>query len=157
MQTFLVIPTFGTTRTKIEENIPPSPTTENQNIAPFMTDKNMENEHAYVKTSSTSGRGLFAKIDNRAGKQIFSIERPLIAVLDSARCGDCCSNCFSSTSPPVASYETWGDTYRHEMKACSQCKILKFCDRVRCDFLLLLWYPVLAKHLANTRFLDMSS
>ena len=95
----------------------------------------VEKEHAYVKTSSTSGRGLFAKNDIPAGDQIFSIERPLIAVLDSDRCSNSCSNCFQWTFFPVASYEKWGDAYRPEIKACSQCKVLKFCDRVCWRFL----------------------
>ena len=107
-----------------------------------------EKGHAYVKPSSTSGRGLFAKKDVPAGEQIFSLARPLIAVLDSVRCNDCCSNCFAWTSSPVASYETWGDAYRSEMKACSQCKILKFCGRVGWRFLCRAFVP--PKHRTNT-------
>ncbi|KAF2140049.1 uncharacterized protein K452DRAFT_201990, partial [Aplosporella prunicola CBS 121167] len=55
------------------------------------------------------GNGLFAKEAIPAGEEIFSLDRPLAAALDSVRIANCCSNCFTFQNLDV----------RANLKACA--------------------------------------
>jgi len=87
------------------------------------------NGFAVIKNSPVSGRGLFATKDLQAGELIFSIERPLVCVLDGTHLDDTCANCFvSSQGPPIG--RTVRDVDDVQLKACARCKQMKFCGKV---------------------------
>ena len=86
-------------------------------------------DKALTQKSTIAGRGLFASEDISAGAQIFSIARPLVAVLNTPRLTECCSNCFAGVATPFTSDGAYG-AVAPEVKACSQCKLLRFCSKV---------------------------
>ncbi|KAF2088201.1 SET domain-containing protein [Saccharata proteae CBS 121410] len=83
----------------------------------------MEKDSAYVKASPVAGNGLFAKKDVPAGELLFAKERPLLAVLDSPNMDGNCAYCFSG------SYASMFDPANFELKACTGCKITKYCSK----------------------------
>ena len=88
--------------------------------------------HAYVKHSDTAGNGLFAAKKILPGELIFSLQRPLIAVLDSARFEDTCANCFAWTAESAIGSR--GDAAGVSVSACTGCRTLRYCSKVSRDF-----------------------
>jgi len=89
--------------------------------------------HAHVAKSSVAGSGLFASQDVVAGDLIFSLARPAVAALDTKNLGSVCANCFASAADPSVLH---GEAnIQVTVKACTGCKILKYCSKVSCD-----WY-----------------
>ena len=84
--------------------------------------------HAYVAKSSVAGSGLFALQDIAAGDLIFSLARPAVAALDTKNLGNVCANCFASAADPSVLH---GEANAQVLvKACTGCKILKYCSKV---------------------------
>jgi hypothetical protein len=91
-----------------------------------------ERGHASIRTTPTnatgkwatkSPKGLFATKDLPAGTEIFTIERPLIAALSKERLVDTCTNCYKPGSEVAGGIEA--------LKACTGCKQVKYCGKVR--------------------------
>lgn len=80
-----------------------------------------------AQPSAGAGTGLFATRDIADGEVIWEEERPLLAVLDSARLKEACSWCFTYVG------EKNDDGSR--LKVCTGCKILRFCDVVSVSWL----------------------
>lgn len=90
----------------------------------------MEVETVSIRKSTTSGNGLFCEKDTVPGALIFSIERPLISVLDNHELESTCSNCFARVkSFPGAVTAEWTNT--EAVKACAACHVLYYCSKVR--------------------------
>jgi len=90
--------------------------------------------HAYVAKSSVAGSGLFASQDIAAGDLIFTLARPAVAALDTKNLGNVCANCFASAADPSILH---GEAnIQVTVKACTGCKILKYCSKVSCDWCL---------------------
>lgn len=66
------------------------------------------------------GNGLFATADIQVGADVVHAKVPFVAVLDTPRLGDTCSGCFGKKQ-----METGAD-----LKACTGCRVVKYCDRV---------------------------
>lgn len=68
------------------------------------------------------GNGLFATADINPGEDVLHIKTPFVAVLDSPRLEDTCAGCYGKRQ-----METGND-----LKACTGCRVVKYCDRVSC-------------------------
>jgi SET and MYND domain-containing protein len=66
------------------------------------------------------GNGLFATANMEPGDTVLHIEAPFVAVLDSPRLEDTCGGCFGKRQVETGS----------ELKACTGCRVVKYCDRV---------------------------
>lgn len=66
------------------------------------------------------GNGLFATADMNPGDTVLHIEAPFVAILDSPRLEDTCAGCFGKRQVETGS----------ELKACTGCRVVKYCDRV---------------------------
>jgi hypothetical protein len=82
-------------------------------------------------TIDKAGKGLFTKRDFDGGEEIWSQKRPLVAVLDDVSLPLACSNCFSQVHDVTSSWKE--DEKPVEVKACTQCKLLRFCSKVCYD------------------------
>ncbi|EKG22146.1 hypothetical protein MPH_00473 [Macrophomina phaseolina MS6] len=82
----------------------------------------MADSKVLKKKSAISGKGLFANQDIAAGDLIFSLKRPLIAVLDNVSLDSCCANCFASTGFGATNNDL-------SLRACTGCSTLKYCGR----------------------------
>ena len=82
-----------------------------------------------VKNSPISGRGLFTFKSHAAGSAVIYIERPLFAVLDAERLADTCSECFTWTEDSVIEQRNDGKQYK--VNACTGCKVVGYCSKVR--------------------------
>lgn len=72
------------------------------------------------------GNGLFATADIKVGEDVVHAKVPFVAVLDTPRLVDTCSGCFGKK-------QMEGGT---ELKACTGCRTVRYCDRVSCNNLL---------------------
>lgn len=68
------------------------------------------------------GTGLFASSDLGTGEDILRISVPFVAVLDTPRLEDTCSGCFGRRQSVADQVD---------LKACTRCQVVKYCDRVR--------------------------
>lgn len=66
------------------------------------------------------GNGLFATTDIKVGEDAVHAKVPFVAVLDTPRLDDTCSACFGKRQMEAGT----------ELKACTGCRIVKYCDRV---------------------------
>ena len=84
--------------------------------------------HVYTQNIPDAGTGLFVSEAIPAGVEVLSIDRPLVAVLDSPHLKDTCSDCF-----------LWlpenGEPQSKRLRACQGCKITKYCCKVGLLFL----------------------
>lgn len=67
------------------------------------------------------GKGLFASISLKSGEDVLSTQTPFVAVLETPRLDDTCSGCFGKRQLENADAE---------LKACTGCQVVKYCDRV---------------------------
>jgi hypothetical protein len=77
------------------------------------------------------GKGLFAKKDFKAGVELWSAKRPLAGVLGETFLSQACSNCFNVHGMDMVR----GLDVTYDVKACTQCKVVKFCSKVRTTFI----------------------
>jgi len=85
--------------------------------------------NARVAASPIAGKGLFACADIEPGELIFTIARPAVAALDTVSLDTVCSNCFTSAAEPSILYGSLQETVT--VKACTGCKTLRYCSKVR--------------------------
>lgn len=71
-------------------------------------------------TPNGMGNGLFATADIKIGEDVLHGKVPFVAVLDSPRLEDTCSGCFGKKQMEGGA----------ELKACTGCRVVKYCDRV---------------------------
>lgn len=77
------------------------------------------------------GNGLFATADINPGDTVLHIEAPFVAILDTPRLEDTCAGCFGKRQMETG----------NELKACTGCRVVKYCDRVsRGDYIILIVY-----------------
>jgi SET and MYND domain-containing protein len=72
------------------------------------------------------GNGLFATGDINTGENVLHVKSPFAAVLDTPRLEDTCSACFGRRQLDGVA----------ELKGCTGCRVVKYCDRVGGFFLL---------------------
>ena len=72
------------------------------------------------RASEGMGNGLFATSDIKVGEDVLHAKVPFVAVLDTARLDDTCSGCFGKRQMDIGA----------ELKACTGCRVVKYCDRV---------------------------
>lgn len=78
------------------------------------------------RLTDNMGNGLFATKDINVGEDVLKTNRPFVAVLDTPKLEDTCSGCFGKkqffdgAKPP---------------KACTGCKVVRYCDRVSSIYL----------------------
>jgi hypothetical protein len=72
------------------------------------------------------GNGLFATTDIKVGEDVVYAKVPFVAVLDKPRLDDTCSACFGKRQMEAGT----------ELKACTGCRVVKYCDRVSLNFFL---------------------
>jgi SET and MYND domain-containing protein len=75
------------------------------------------------------GNGLFAKTDIKPGEDVLHIKTPFVAILDSPRLEDTCAGCFGKRQMDTG----------NELKACTGCRVVKYCDRVSSSLLFGIW------------------
>lgn len=80
-----------------------------------------------IRSSSTSGRGLFVTQAVSSGEPLLALDRPLITALDAARIPDTCAWCFAWTELPVLSGA--GVNKATTVNWCTGCKKVKYCSR----------------------------
>jgi len=85
--------------------------------------------NARVAASPIAGKGLFASTDIKPGELIFTLARPTVAALDTVNLDTVCSNCFVSAAEPSVLYG--GAQEAVTVKACTGCKTLRYCSKVR--------------------------
>ena len=84
--------------------------------------------YAYPQQTAYAGTGLFASKGIPAGELVIRINDPLVSVPDSPHLTDTCSNCFAWVPKGQAGAE---DEYLSvELKACTGCKIVRYCGKV---------------------------
>lgn len=88
---------------------------------------NIIESHVSVKTSPTSGNGLFVTKDIGAGELVLMVRRPLVGALDLARIDDTCSNCYMWS---IGSVEGGLAQEKPVVNACTGCKKVKYCSKV---------------------------
>lgn len=66
------------------------------------------------------GNGLFASTAIKTGEDVLHVQTPFVVVLDSPRLQDTCSGCFGKRQLDSGT----------ELKACTGCRAVKYCDRV---------------------------
>jgi hypothetical protein len=90
-----------------------------------------ERGHAVIRTTTVNGtgkwttkspKGLFTTRDLPPGTEIFTVERPLVSMLNKERLEDCCANCYKSFSEVPGGLEA--------LKACTGCKQVRYCGKV---------------------------
>jgi hypothetical protein len=64
------------------------------------------------------GQGLFATSDIDVAQDVVIVQKPFVAVLDTPRLADTCSGCFKMREE------------ENTLRACTQCRIVKYCDKV---------------------------
>lgn len=76
------------------------------------------------------GKGLFASSNINTGEDVVRISSPFVAVLNTPQLDDTCSGCFGKKhafkDKPV------------NLKACTRCQMVKYCDKVGCVYTLFL-------------------
>lgn len=75
-----------------------------------------------------AGTGLFASLKLDCGTDIFTSPLSFVAVLDTPRLEDTCSNCFGKKV-----YNRQVSPHKDDnpqLKACLGCKVVKYCDKV---------------------------
>lgn len=77
--------------------------------------------------NDTVGYGLFATRDFDLGNEVLSIKTPFAAVLATEKLDDTCAGCFKSASDEGRSAE---NPQIVTVRACTGCKVVKYCDRV---------------------------
>lgn len=75
------------------------------------------------------GNGLFATSDIKISEDVVHCKVPFVAVLDTPRLEDTCSACFGKKQMENGA----------ELKACTGCRTVKYCDRVSWVFILSLF------------------
>lgn len=97
-----------------------------------MTDSSDNLANVYSKKTKDAGNGLFASKDIPAGDLILRVDRPFLAVLDSPHLNDACSNCFVWV--PKGGAAAGGDERENViLRACTGCKIVRYCSKVGGD------------------------
>lgn len=76
--------------------------------------------------SPGSGTGLFASKDIQPGETVVMIQKPFVAVLDTAQLETKCSGCLGAH---VNRQE------EVELKACTGCRVVKYCNKVSWNML----------------------
>ena len=85
-------------------------------------------EHKVVRTKlSGRGNGLVAARTISPRDQVLFVRRPLMIALDTARVQDTCYQCLRCASDHTNLVRTASDIF--DLKACTGCKSVKFCDR----------------------------
>jgi len=79
-------------------------------------------DNIQIRSTANAGFGLFTTEPIPAGRLISQIERPLITVLDSARLIDTCEWCLRVVQG--------GDGGCGSLKACTGCKVVRYCSKV---------------------------
>ena len=72
------------------------------------------------------GNGLFATTNIKPGEDVLHIKTPFVAILDSPRLEDTCAGCFGKRQMDTG----------NELKACTGCRVVKYCDRVSSSFVI---------------------
>jgi len=85
--------------------------------------------NARVAVSPVAGKGLFASANIKPGELICTIARPAVAALDTVNLDNICSNCFVSAAEPSVLHG--GPQEAVTVKACTGCKTLRYCSKVR--------------------------
>lgn len=87
-------------------------------------------DSCFVGASSVKGigRGLFASCDLPAGSAVLSIDRPLIAAIDTTQLPYVCTNCYAWAVNSATNDR--GDPL--QVKACTGCGTLRYCSK-RCQ------------------------
>src|SRR5438046_254933 len=90
---------------------------------------------AVPKPAPNAGTGLFATTTIGSGMNVCSLPTSLVAVLDTSRLADTCSNCFGTKSCLAQEITTKREV---QLKTCSGCHVVKYCDKVSsiCGYLL---------------------
>ena len=73
-----------------------------------------------LRAAGGMGNGLFAISDIKVGEDVLHAKVPFVAVLDTSRLDDTCSGCFGKRQMENSA----------ELKACTGCRVVKYCDRV---------------------------
>jgi SET and MYND domain-containing protein len=82
---------------------------------------------AVPKPTPNAGTGLFAATTIYSGMNVCSFPTSLVAVLDTARLADTCSNCLGAKSYEAREIATKNEVH---LKTCSGCHVVKYCDKV---------------------------
>lgn len=83
---------------------------------------------AIPKPAPGAGTGLFATSDLGIGSHVLNIPASFATVLDTARLGDTCSNCFGTRAIKA---EATGSQEAGGLKICTGCRTMRYCDKVR--------------------------
>lgn len=79
---------------------------------------------AFPRKNPTHGLGLVTGESIKVGEDVALIRKPLVAVLDSVRLGDTCTNCFGKRTANALSDE------KVKLKRCTGCDKVRYCDKV---------------------------
>lgn len=106
------------------------PSSRNQGLEQYdedVTRGGFENPIPSVYTKATtgpspgSGTGLFASKDIQPGETVVLIQKPFVAVLDTAQLESKCSGCLGAHANRQEAVE---------LKACTGCRVVKYCNKV---------------------------
>ena len=83
----------------------------------------------YPDVSDLGGDGHFAFKDISPGEVILRVNNPLVAVPNTSKLSETCSTCFL-WEPGAEMYRAGYDRENMKLKACSGCKVAKYCGKV---------------------------
>jgi SET and MYND domain-containing protein len=82
---------------------------------------------AVPKPTPNAGTGLFAATNIYSGMNVCSFPNSWVAVLDTARLADTCSNCLGAKSYQAQELAAKNNA---PLKTCSGCHVVRYCDKV---------------------------
>lgn len=89
------------------------------------------NNNVYSKLTAKKGNGLFASSPILPGGLILSIDQPPIAVPDTSRLDDTCSNCFVWTARDAVASQSGAADDVVILSSCAGCHTVRYCSKVR--------------------------
>ncbi|EXJ95655.1 hypothetical protein A1O1_00777 [Capronia coronata CBS 617.96] len=86
----------------------------------------VEDENVYTKETPGRGNGLYVARDTAAKSQLVFVAQPLLVALETTKLATSCYYCFRS--PSESDWQA-SDEPKGNLKTCSRCKVVRFCDQ----------------------------
>jgi hypothetical protein len=90
----------------------------------------IERINVVLKSTPEAGTGLFAARQIKLSEAILSVDQPLMLALDTPRLNDTCYYCLLFLERP-GSIGRNDKAETKTLKACTGCKVVRYCDKVR--------------------------
>ncbi|KAK4948002.1 hypothetical protein LTR10_013055 [Elasticomyces elasticus] len=93
----------------------------------------VQGTNVYVKSIFGRGNATFSSKDVKAKSQLMFVAKPLIVALETAKLSTTCYSCLQSTGESGSPFADLD--HARNLKRCSGCKVVKFCDQHKAGLL----------------------